>query len=150
MFTEKFDSYVCEGDSIACEVNGILYIARVYRDDIPDAPDERDDGFWPSLNPADPGYVGESPAIPYNIQMEHAKKVMKAWKDDEWFYCGIKISASKAGIVLDDHAASLWGIECNYPLIDGTTNNDYLTDCANDLLGEAIARAENVLEKLRA
>jgi hypothetical protein len=35
---------------------------------------------------------------------------------------------------LDDHAASLWNLDCNYP--DG--DNSYLLEVANDLAGEAI------------
>jgi len=38
---------------------------------------------------------------------------MAAWKNDEWYYCGVILSVAIDGIVLDDHAASLWGIEAN-------------------------------------
>ena len=51
MFTTNFDRFVCEGDTIECAVDGITLVARVYRDDNSDTPEERDDGFWPSLDP---------------------------------------------------------------------------------------------------
>ena len=58
---------------------------------------------------------------------------MAAWLNDEWFYCGIILSVSIGETILTDHAASLWGIEANYP----ESNNSYLTDVANELLPEA-------------
>ena len=57
-FRERFDRYVCEGDSIACEIGGFRVTARIVRDDCMDAPDQRQDGFWPSLYINDPGFIG--------------------------------------------------------------------------------------------
>lgn len=67
--------------------------------------------------------------------VERDFKAMRAWCNDEWYYCGVVLSVAKNGYTLDEHAASLWGIELNYP---GSENNDYLTEVANDLLGEAL------------
>jgi len=39
---------------------------------------------------------------------------------------------------MDDHAASLWGIEANYP----DSDNAYLTEVANGLLPEALEAAK--------
>jgi hypothetical protein len=63
---------------------------------------------------------------------------MEAWRKDEWFYCGIVLSVSLEGVILGDHAASLWGIEANYP----DSDNAYLSEVANDLLAEAIDAAK--------
>lgn len=71
---------------------------------------------------------------------------MQAWREDEWFYCGIVLTVSRAGIILDDHAASLWGIEANYP----DSDNAYLTDVANELLPEALDAARAALATLCA
>jgi len=57
--------------------------------------------------------------------------VLSVWVDD---------------ICLDDHAASLWGIDCNYPGAD----NLYLSECADDLLGEALGAARTARVKLLA
>ena len=60
-FTQRFQNFVCEGDSISCEVAGFEITARIVRDDCPDAPDERQDGFWPSLYKDAPGFIGPGP-----------------------------------------------------------------------------------------
>ena len=69
---------------------------------------------------------------------------MEAWRGDEWFYCGIVLSVAFEGVTLDTHAASLWGIEANYP----DSDNAYLTDVANELLPEALDAGRAVLAKL--
>ena len=63
---------------------------------------------------------------------------MAAWKNDEWIYCGIILAVAIDGLVLTDHAASLWGIETNYP----DSDNAYLAEAANELLLEAITEAK--------
>jgi hypothetical protein len=40
-FTQRFQTFVCEGDSISCEVQGFEIAARIMRDDCGDIPDER-------------------------------------------------------------------------------------------------------------
>lgn len=149
-FTSSFDNYACEGDTIEASVNGFDITARLVRDDTPDAPDERQDGYWPSLDKNDPGYIGERDAQEFSRQMDRAKAVMEAWKNDEWFYCGVALSISRNGVCLDDHAASLWGIECNYPK-DETRDyepNSYLTEVANELLSEALDEGTKAMKKL--
>jgi len=56
-FTEKFDSFVCEGDSLTCQAQGFTVTARLVRDDCGDAPDQRQDGFWPSLYKDAAGFI---------------------------------------------------------------------------------------------
>ena len=134
---ETFDSFVCEGDIIAGQVDGYTVTARVVRDDTPDSPDQRQDGFWPSLDPQD---------ADLQTAKARAKAVMDAWEADEWFYCGIVVCVSRAGITLDDHAASLWGIEANYP----GSANAYLTEVARELVPEALDAARVALASLCA
>ncbi len=57
-FSERFSTYVCPGDTITCEVDGFTVMAQIVLDDCPDAPDQRQDGFWPSLYIGDPGFIG--------------------------------------------------------------------------------------------
>lgn len=142
MFAQKFPAYASEGDSIQCVVDGYTCTATVYRDDTTDKPDERDDGFWPSKDKKAAGYV-----LPENFEAEmaKAKEVMRAWKNDEWFFCGIAVTIEKADVQLTgkyDHA--LWGIECNYPGSD----NDYLREVANENLSEALADARTKVAEL--
>lgn len=141
----KFDRYVCEGDSVSLEIDGFTVTARIYRDDCSDRPDERQDGFWPSLDPNDAGYIGPKSKSTLARHMAKAKAIVKAWENDEWFYCGVCLTVEKEGVQLTgryDHA--LWGVECNYPGSD----NSYLTDVAHDLLDEALEAAREKLEAL--
>jgi len=143
----KFDSYVCEGDTITAQMDGFTVTARVVRDDNPDAPDDRQDGFWPSLRPQDAGYIGEGKTeADLAAAGRQSRRIMQAWRDNEWFYCGIVLSVSRAGITMDNHAASLWSIEANYP----DSDNTYLTEIASELLPEVIDVARSALAKLCA
>ena len=147
-FRERFDRYVCEGDSIACEVDGFRVTARIVRDDCPDAPDQRQDGFWPSLYINDPGFIG--PGNNFRARLAkaqaEAEAVMEAWRKDEWFYCGIVLAIECEDVELDSTQASVWGIEANYPGSD----NAYLTEVAGELLPDALAAGRAALTRLMA
>tara|TARA_R110001599_G_scaffold28580_1_gene98681 strand:+ start:151 stop:759 length:609 start_codon:yes stop_codon:yes gene_type:complete len=108
-FRERFDRYVCEGDSIAVEIDGFRVTARIVRDDCPDSPDERQDGFWPSLNIGDPGFIGPGNNFRERLTKAQAdaEAVMDAWRKDEWFYCGIVLAIERESVELESHAASL-------------------------------------------
>jgi hypothetical protein len=131
-FPRSFRSYVCAGDSIETEVDGFTVTATIVRDESSDAPDERQDGFWPSDDPK------EAKA------MAKAESIMDSWKNDEWWYVGVVLSVERNGIMLSKHAASLWGVEANYPGSD----NSYLTDTANALLSEALDAGRAALAEL--
>ena len=147
-FTETFGGFVCEGDAIHCEKDGYHVTARIFRDDCPDAPDKRQDGFWPSLYKDAPGFIGPGNSFRQRFAEAQAKAeaVMEAWRKSEWFYCGIVLSVERDGIELDRHAASLWGVECNYP----GTDNSYLTTVANELLPEALDAGRAAASRLAA
>jgi len=142
MFTKDFDRYVCEGDTITCHVDGFDLTARIYRDDCSDRPDERQDGFWPSLDPQSAGYIGPKSQRTLDRHMARAKAVMNAWLNDEWFYCGVAVTAEKNGItVTDEFSNALWGIECNYPTTRKGNPNTYLREVANEYVSEVLAEA---------
>jgi hypothetical protein len=145
-FTERFQCFVCEGDSLTCEIAGFEITARIVRDDCTDAPDERQDGFWPSLYKDAPGFIGPGNNFRERFAQAQvrAEAIMEAWRKDEWFYCGIVLSVALEGVELDSHAASLWAIEANYP----DSDNAYLTDVANELLPEALDAGRAVLARL--
>ncbi len=147
-FAENFQSFVCEGDCIVCELDGFEIVARVAHDDCPDAPDERQDGFWPSEYVGDPGFIGPGPNRRQRLAdaKVKAEAVMEAWRNDDWFYCGIVLSVSREGVTLCENAASLWGVEANYPGSD----NACLTEVANGLLPDALASARAALARLCA
>ena len=145
-FSKPFQSFVCEGDKINTDVDGFLVTARIVRDDCPDAPDQRQDGFWPSIYKDAPGFIG--PGSGWRDRFEAAQvratDIMRAWHNDEWFYCGIILSVSIEEIVLDTHAASLWGIEANYP----SSDNSYLTETATELLSDALTIGRATVARL--
>lgn len=144
-FTKTFQDYVCEGDSISCDVEGFTCTARLYRDDSGDKPDDRDMGFWPSLDPKSAGYVGPKSADEFATIYAEAESIMQAWLKDEWHYYGIAVTVEREGVQLvDKYAHALWGIEGNYPGSD----NDYFREVANDLLPEALADAKAKITKL--
>jgi hypothetical protein len=68
---------------------------------------------------------------------------MRRWCDNQWRYWGVVLSVSKKGIVLDSHAASLWGIG-----VDG--DDSYLTECANEMIDEALEAGKTALASLVA
>jgi hypothetical protein len=146
MFTKGFQNYACDGDSITCDVQGFTITATLHHDDGADAPDQMSDGFWPSLNPKSAGYIGNKSQSTLRRHLAKAREVMRAWQQNEWFYCGVSVTVARRGVELVgryDHA--LWGIECNYP---GSGHNNYLTEVANELLGEALADARAKLATL--
>jgi hypothetical protein len=147
-FTERFRPFVCPGDVITCEAGPFTVLAQVVPDDCPDAPDQRQDGFWPSLYIGEPGFIGPGPKHRQRLADAQAKAeaVMEGWRQGDWFYCGIVLSVSAEGVDLARAAAALFGIEANYP----GTDNSYLTDVSNELLPEAVAAARETLTRLAA
>src|SRR3990167_6986943 len=108
-FAQSFASYVCPGDVISCEAGPFTVLAQIVPDDCPDAPDQRQDVFWPSLYADAPGFIGPGPNHRQRFAEAQAKAeaVMEGWRKGEWFYCGIVVSVSLEGVVLASHAASL-------------------------------------------
>lgn len=79
--------------------------------------------------------------------VERDFEALKAWCADEWFYCGVALQVSRAGVDLTgEFDVALWGIEANY--LD--SGNDHLTENANELLGEALKVARLALARLAA
>ncbi|HAY05799.1 MAG: hypothetical protein VR75_03710 [Hyphomonadaceae bacterium BRH_c29] len=147
-FTERFRPFVCPGDVISCEAGPFTVLAQVVADDCPDAPDQRQDGFWPSLYIDAPGFIGPGNNFRQRFAEAQAKAeaVMDGWRKGDWFYCGIVLSVSLEGVDLARTGAALFGIEANYP----GTDNSYLTDVANELLPESMAVARETLVRLAA
>ena len=146
-FKSEFGTFVCEGDSISCDVDGLHCVATLYRDDCCDAPDERDDGFWPSLDPNDAGWIGPKSKRTLARHAAKVQAVMDAWKRDEWHYFGVAVVIYKSEVQLTSkYGNALWGIAGNYPGAD----NSYLRCVANELLPEALDAARATLAKLAA
>lgn len=111
----KFHRYVCGGDSVSWSVEGFDITARVEYDH--------------DTRPTDFDCYDDAQ--------------IKAWRDDEWFYCGVVLAVSRNGVELTDHAASLWGIECN---IDN--DNDYLSELCAEIEPEALTVARIEVQRI--
>jgi hypothetical protein len=134
MFKQFFNQYVCEGDTISTDVEGFTVIAHTKHDTDYHIDDDDCHNTDQSVTGCD------------DAQFERLLAARKAWFKGEWFYCGVVLSVHKNGVCLVEHAASLWGVEANYP---GASNN-YLTQVADDLLPEAIEQGKAILIKLCA
>ena len=106
----QFHSYACVGDSITWSAEGFDFVATLEAD---------------------------TDTKPTDFDCYYPIKI-KQWKNDEWFFVGVVISVSKNGVKLSDHAASLWGIDCNY----NKTSNRYLAEVAQELESEALESAK--------
>jgi hypothetical protein len=111
----QFDKYACDGDSIEWTREGFDFVARLQYDT--------------NTRPSD----SECYAI----------EDVTRWECADWFYVGVVLSVSRDGVELSDHAASLWGIECNF----SDTSNAYLSEIAQELEAEALDTARAELEK---
>ena len=118
---ERFDSFVCIGDSISWDKDGFTITARVEHDEV--------------TSPHD-----------YDCYDEDQKA---AWGREEWHFSGLVLSVGKNGITLDDMATSLWGIESNLPGYEKNCA-DYLFEVSRELEDEAIAAGRAALDKVCA
>lgn len=181
MFTTNFNSFICDGDSITCEVDGFTVTAHIEQDDDRGPPWERDCGHGPvsewtsrakrpgerilnedhgskryydfaeavktaRVDGWDAEPIGTGTAGQRAVRAaEHDFRVLEAWCNDEWDYCGVIVNVSKADVQLTEkYMHALWGIERNYP----GSNNDYLATVANERLGEALTAARAKLAAL--
>lgn len=74
---------------------------------------------------------------------QHDFRMLKAWCDDEWTYCGIAVTVTREDDegetvkLTGEYDHALWGIELNY---HGTCN-EYLAEIANENADEALTAA---------
>lgn len=135
VFTRGFDAgYVAFGDSIETHHNGYRIAARIEHD----SDHGIDDDDTHNIDQDVTGCNAEQQAA--------LLEARAAFFRDEWHYCGVVLSVTRDGVMLAEHAASLWGIECNYPGSD----NRYLTLVAQELLPEALTVAEAAFDSLVA
>ena len=131
-FEKGFDGYVCPGDVITTTVEGFEIAARIEHD------------FETHIDDDNVHNVDQTVTCCNVEQRKALLAARESWLRGEWQYVGVVLSVARAGVVLDEYAASLWGICCNYP--DG--DNEYISDVANELLPEAVQAAETTLAKL--
>ncbi len=112
----QFDKYACEGDRIEWTRDGFDFVARLQYDT-----DTKPTDF-DCYSPDD----------------------VRRWKNDEWCYVGVVLSVSRNGVKLSDHAASLWGVTCNFG-----ADNAYLADVVSDLEDDALETARSEVTRIK-
>ncbi len=119
-----FSKYVCAGDSVSVNCGPYTISALI----VPD---------------------NDTRATDFDC---YTPKQLEAWKRGEWQLYGMILSVWVDDYRLDSHAASLWGIDCNFQGYDALPGSDnaYLQEIANDLLPEALERAETIRASLLA
>lgn len=112
-------------------------------------PDEKNEGFWPSQDPDDAGYVEPDQ---FEEQQRIAEERMRRYNADQWCYVGVRAKASimivknGVGFMTEIESAGLWGIESDSELSyfdevfeeEKETLKDYLK-----LLAEGLPSAMN-------
>lgn len=88
--------------------------------------------------------VHDDTTTPADFEVYTAEEI-KAWENAEWSFCGVVMSVSYKGVMLEEHAASLWGIDLNFPGGD----NSYLAEVARDFAPEALEAGKAALTALR-
>lgn len=149
-FTTGFNKYACIHDVIRCEdLSGSIHaVAEIHHDADAKAPDEQNEGFWPSLCSGRAGYMGPDASYQdYLDAKEKAADDMKAWRNDEWWYAGVAVRIWVGNTPLtDEFAHVMWGNECNRP----GTDNSHLLEVANELLPAALEDARNRIKALQS
>ena len=113
----QFPAYACQGDRIEWTAEGFDIVARLEYD---------------------------TDSNPEDVECYSPEDVQR-WKNDEWFYVGVVLSVSRNGVELSDHAASLWGVDCNF----NNTSNTYLSEVAQELEAEALETARAEMARIR-
>ena len=177
-FTERFDSYACDGDSISCSVDGFDVVAQIVRDEGSEPPWDREDGHGPISDwtgrVKEPGErtLCEDGGSRRYYDVQEATRIAKR---DGWdlppFGKGTTGDRAARAVVADYNALRLWcadewwyvgvvvrvfrdDVELGGASLWGVDcnhpygNNSYLSEVANELLPEAVEEARATLERL--
>lgn len=115
-FTQHFDRFVYVGDYIEFHLDREFTVRATIEHDA-------------DTSPADYDCYGDEDAA--------------AWRNEDWFYCGVVLSIWVGDDCFREHATSLWAVEANIG-----TDNAYLREVANELLPEAMSALEELREAL--
>jgi hypothetical protein len=137
-----------DGMQIEATHDGIRFIATIVHDTDAGAPDKEIDGFWPSKDPKDNGYIGEEPTVPFEKQADDARKVMNSYKRGGMVWAGVCVQAftgRKGDIELTgQYDYALWCIDTNWPGSDNAYLSNVASDLASECLAAAVARREEI------
>lgn len=99
----------------AAQVVTVKYERILKRDETADAPDDRDDGFWPSTDTNAAGYVLPEKFVEEQVK---AQERFAAWRADEWHYVGV-IARAHVSVPIGGNSFAMyeldspgcWGVE---------------------------------------
>lgn len=83
--TTMFKKFVCIGDSITREIDGLTFVVRLHLDD--------------DCSPLD--FECYSPDD------------IEQWNNGSWFFGGLSVSVYMDEYIIAENIAGLWGLECN-------------------------------------
>lgn len=126
-FPSGFNAYVCIGDSVETQHGPFTIRATIEHDSDTGAPWSEHDGHD----------TIETPRQRASRAALSDFKALRAWCNDEWFWCGIVVTVTHTESGLELASDSLWGIDANYPGSD----NSHLTECAMELAETALQEA---------
>ena len=118
MTMPRFDKHPCPGDSITWRNGWFKLTARIEFDDL---------------------------TTPREVDC-YSEEDIERWKNDDWCYVGIVVTAEYKGWLLEDPVASLWGLECGLTEDSG----DYLSEIAAAMLVEELQVAKVAVNTLKA
>ncbi len=117
----------------------ITWSMHLEHDDTCGPPDQEQDGYWPSLDPNDAGYIGKASKVELALQYAAAQERMTAWEACGWHYVGV---IARADIlipigggsfrIMQLQSAGVWGVESDA----GDYLNELYQEQRADLLGE--------------
>jgi len=120
----KFVNY--EASAMPQKVH-IIWEKVVESDGHNEAPDQNDEGFWPSQDSEAAGYCGEHTDEEFEQLLEDAQQRFNDWENGVWEYVGVRAKATvyipiggNSFHIMEMQSAGLWGIESDA--------GDYLDD----------------------
>lgn len=117
-------------------------------DETADRPDEMCDGFYPSLDREDAGWIGDNPERSFEEQMEDANQRIRDWENDVWEYVGVVAVAhllipigGGSFRIMTLKSGGLWGIESD-------SGDDYLAEVFEEQKDDLLAELKTLGEAL--
>jgi len=177
-FTERFDSYVCDGDSISCSVDGFDVVAQIVHDEDATPPWDRGDGHGPvsdwtrrAKKPGERTLCEDCGSRRYYDVQEAARLARRDGWDTLPFNEGTAGERAARAVDADYNALRLWcagewwyigvvvrvfrdDVELGGASLWGIDcnhpngDNSYLGVIADELLSEAVEEAHATLERL--
>ncbi len=98
----------------------IQWARLIVEDEHQPRPDEAQDGFWPSVNPDDAGYIGSDSPQLLEAAWDRAEARMEAFENGEWRWIGVQ---ARARVLVPIGGNSFAAYEFTSPGVWGTESD---------------------------